>query len=110
VDRLGSLSYGERDSEEATMGVLSWILFGLVAGIIARLLTPGSGAQGCLVTIAIGIAGAAIGGWIGTQLGLGTVQGFDFRSLGLAVIGAILLLLVFRALRGPYPPYPPDGY
>jgi uncharacterized membrane protein YeaQ/YmgE (transglycosylase-associated protein family) len=48
----------------------------------------------------IGIAGAAIGGWIGTQLGWGTVQGFDLRSLALAVLGSVLLLLVLRALSG----------
>jgi len=83
------------------MGVLSWILFGLVAGILARLLTPGSDGRGCFVTIAIGIAGAALGGFIGTQLGLGTIQGFDLRSLGLAVLGSILLLIVLRALNRP---------
>lgn len=82
------------------MGVLSWLVFGLLAGLIAKWLTSGSDPKGCLVTVVIGIVGAAIGGWIGTQLGLGTITGFDLRSLALAVVGAILLLLVLRALSG----------
>lgn len=81
------------------MGILSWILFGFIAGLIARALTPGSGPRGCLITSVLGIAGAAIGGWIGTQLGLGTVEGFDVRSLFLAIIGSILLLLAFGLIQ-----------
>jgi uncharacterized membrane protein YeaQ/YmgE (transglycosylase-associated protein family) len=82
------------------MGGLSWILFGLVAGALARFFMPGDETpSGCVMTIVVGIAGAAIGGWIGTTLGLGTVQGFDLRSLGLAIIGAIVLLMVLRALQ-----------
>lgn len=80
------------------MGAFSWILFGLIAGAIARWLTPGSGPSGCIVTIVIGIAGAAIGGWIGTMLGLGTIDRFDLRSMALSVVGAIVLLLALRAL------------
>jgi uncharacterized membrane protein YeaQ/YmgE (transglycosylase-associated protein family) len=83
------------------MGVLSWIVFGLVAGLLARALTPGPNPHGCFVTIAIGIAGAAIGGWIGTQLGFGKWDGFELRSLGLAILGSIVLLLILRALQGP---------
>jgi len=83
------------------MGVLSWILFGLVAGVIAKWLMPGGNdPRGCIVTIVVGIAGAAIGGWIGTMLDLGTVEGFDLRSLALAVVGAIVLLLGLRAIQG----------
>jgi uncharacterized membrane protein YeaQ/YmgE (transglycosylase-associated protein family) len=81
------------------MGILSWIIFGLLAGLIARWLTPGAGPRGCLITSVLGIAGAAIGGWIGTQLGLGTVKGFDVRSLFLAIIGSMLLLLAYRIIR-----------
>ena len=82
------------------MGVLSWILFGLLAGVIAKWFTSGNDPQGCIVTIVIGIVGAANGGWIGTQLGLGTISGFDLRSLALAVMGSILLLLILRAISG----------
>ncbi|MGE0757968.1 MAG: GlsB/YeaQ/YmgE family stress response membrane protein [Pirellulaceae bacterium] len=86
------------------MGILSWIVFGFIAGVLARWLTPGSGPKGCLITSLLGIAGAAIGGWIGTQLGLGTVQGFDSRSLFLAVVGAMLLLLAYSQFQRSGPP------
>ena len=79
---------------------MSWIVFGLLAGLIAKWLTSGSEPKGCIVTIVIGIVGAAIGGWIGTQLGFGTVTGFDIRSLALAVMGSIVLLLILRAVSG----------
>ena len=82
------------------MGALSWIVLGFLAGLIAKWLTSGSDPKGCIVTIVIGIAGAAIGGWVGTQLGLGSVSGFDLRSLGLAVMGSIVLLLILRAVSG----------
>ncbi|GIX27917.1 GlsB/YeaQ/YmgE family stress response membrane protein [Pelomicrobium sp. G1] len=81
------------------MGILSWIVFGLVAGVVAKLLVPGKDIGGIVVTIAIGIAGALIGGFIGTQLGFGTVTGFDFRSLVIAVLGAVLLLVLVRLLK-----------
>ena len=80
------------------MGALSWIVLGLIAGLIAKWITSGSEPRGCLVTVVIGIVGAAIGGWIGTQLGLGTVSGFDLRSIALAVIGSVVLLLILGAL------------
>ena len=80
------------------MGILSWIVFGLIAGALARWLTPGHGPNGCLTTIAIGIAGSVIGGFIGTQLGFGTVNGFDIRSFIIAILGAALLLTAFRML------------
>jgi uncharacterized membrane protein YeaQ/YmgE (transglycosylase-associated protein family) len=82
------------------MGALSWIVLGLLAGLIAKWLTSGSDPKGCIVTIVIGIVGAAIGGWVGTQLGLGSVSGFDLRSLALAVMGSIVLLLILRAVSG----------
>lgn len=83
------------------MGILSWILFGLVVGVLAKLVTPGPDPRGWIVTIVIGIAGAAIGGWFGSVLGWGSVHGFDLRSLGLAVLGAVALLLVLRMLKAP---------
>ena len=82
------------------MGAFSWILFGLIAGVIAKWLTSGSEPKGCLVTIVIGIVGAAIGGWVGTQLGLGDIRGFDLRSLALAVVGSVVLLLILQAVNG----------
>jgi uncharacterized membrane protein YeaQ/YmgE (transglycosylase-associated protein family) len=82
------------------MGIISWIVFGLIAGALAKLLLPGKDPGGCLVTVLLGVVGASLGGWIGTQLGFGTVQGFDIRSFGIAILGAVILLLLYRLLRG----------
>lgn len=82
------------------MSILGWIVMGLLAGLIARAIMPGRQPGGLIVTTVIGIVGAAIGGWIGTQLKWGTVNTFDLRGLGMAVLGAIVLLLVLGALRG----------
>ncbi len=82
------------------MGIVSWIIFGLIAGAIARLLHPGRDPGGCLITVFLGIGGALVGGYIGTLLGWGRVHGFDVRSLGLAVMGALILLILFRTLFG----------
>lgn len=81
------------------MGIISWIIFGLIAGAIAKLLMPGDDPGGIFITILIGIAGALIGGFIGSALGLGTVTGFDFGSFVIAILGAILLLWAYRAMR-----------
>lgn len=81
------------------MGILSWIIFGLLAGGLAKFIMPGKDPGGCLITILLGVAGAAVGGWIGTQLGFGRVDAFDIRSLGLAILGSIFLLLIYRVIR-----------
>ena len=82
------------------MGILSWLVLGLIAGAIARWIMPGKGPKGILLTGVIGIAGAFLGGIIGTSLGLGSVHGFNAVSLFLAVVGAAVLLLIYHALRG----------
>lgn len=87
------------------MGILAWLVFGLIAGAMARFVMPGDdpgsgGIVGILVTIVIGIVGAFIGGFIGAGLGWGTATTFDLRSLALAIVGAMVFLLVLRALRG----------
>lgn len=81
------------------MGLISWIIFGLIAGAITRFLMPGREPGGCIVTILLGIGGAFVGGLIGTQLGFGNVHGFDIRSFGIAVLGALFLLFLFRILN-----------
>lgn len=81
------------------MGLLSWAIFGLIAGAIARMLVPGSGTGGLVVTIMLGGVGAVLGGFIGTQLGLGEVDGFDIRSFLIAIGGAVVLLTGYRMLR-----------
>ena len=81
------------------MGILSWIVLGLIAGVLAKLIMPGKDPGGMIITIIIGIAGAFIGGFVSSLLGFGSVTGFDFRSILVSVIGAILLLLVYRLIR-----------
>lgn len=79
------------------MGVLAWILFGLVAGAIAKFIMPGKDPGGCLGTVVIGILGALIGGFVGSELlNIGSVTGFNLRSLGIAILGAIILLVLYR--------------
>jgi uncharacterized membrane protein YeaQ/YmgE (transglycosylase-associated protein family) len=80
---------------------LYWILLGLLAGTLAKFLVPGRDPSGCIVTIVLGVVGAFIGGLIGTLLGWGRVTGgsFDLRSIALATLGAIVILLVGRLAR-----------
>ena len=78
------------------MGILSWILFGLIAGAIAKLLMPGTDPRGFIITIALGIVGAIVGGFIATALNFGTVTGFDIRSFLIAITGSLILLIGYR--------------
>ena len=82
------------------MGFLYWILLGLLVGVLAKWIMPGPDSSGLVMTIVLGVAGAIVGGWLGTRLGFGSVTGFDLRSLGIAVSGALLLLFANRKLRG----------
>ncbi|MCA9416623.1 MAG: GlsB/YeaQ/YmgE family stress response membrane protein [Candidatus Omnitrophica bacterium] len=82
------------------MGILSWIVFGLIAGALAKLIMPGKDPGGIIVTILLGIAGAIVGGFIGTAIGFGSVGGFDLRSLVVAIVGALVLLFGYRQLKG----------
>lgn len=81
------------------MGILTWVILGLVAGLLAKLVMPGKDPGGIIVTIAVGIIGAIIGGFVATQIGFGTVTGFNFRSILIAAIGAFGLLFVLRLMR-----------
>jgi uncharacterized membrane protein YeaQ/YmgE (transglycosylase-associated protein family) len=81
------------------MGVLWWIIFGLVVGVIAKLLMPGRDPGGFIVTIVLGIIGALLGGFVGNLLGVGPVSGFNLGSIALAVLGAVILLFIYRAAR-----------
>ena len=78
------------------MGILTWILLGLVAGILAKWIMPGRDPGGIIVTILIGIAGAVVGGAIASLAGLGTVTGFNLWSIIIALLGAILPLAIYR--------------
>jgi uncharacterized membrane protein YeaQ/YmgE (transglycosylase-associated protein family) len=81
------------------MGLLSWVVFGLIAGALAKFVFPGRDPGGCIITIIIGIVGALLGGFIATWLGFGGISGFDIRSFVIAILGTILLLAIYRALR-----------
>lgn len=81
------------------MGILSWAVFGLLAGAIAKWIMPGKDPGGIFVTMLLGVAGAVIGGFVGSLLGFGSVSGFDFRSFLLAVVGALLLLWAYRRMK-----------
>jgi uncharacterized membrane protein YeaQ/YmgE (transglycosylase-associated protein family) len=81
------------------MGLLAWIALGLIVGVVAKFLMPGDDPGGLIVTILIGIAGAFVGGFLGTRFGVGDVTGFDLPSLGLATGGAALLLLGWRLIK-----------
>lgn len=78
------------------MGVLSWIVFGLIAGAIAKLIMPGKDGGGFILTILLGIIGAVLGGYISTFFGFGSISGFDFRSLLIATVGALVVLFLYR--------------
>lgn len=82
------------------MGIVSWIVFGLIAGALAKWIMPGSDPGGCIVTMILGVVGAFVGGYIGTLLDLGTVSGFDIRSFFLAVLGAVIVLVLYRLATG----------
>ena len=81
--------------------VIGWIIFGAIAGAIAKLLMPGKDPGGFIVTILLGIAGALVGGWIGRALwGSTGVTGWGIGSFALAIGGAILLLIIYRMITG----------
>ena len=85
--------------------IIGWIVFGLIAGIIAKAIMPGRDPGGAIVTILLGIVGAILGGYIGRALfgyggsGAGTEPGM-IMSMVLAIIGAIVLLAAYRLIRG----------
>jgi uncharacterized membrane protein YeaQ/YmgE (transglycosylase-associated protein family) len=81
------------------MGILSWIVMGLIVGVLAKFIMPGKDPGGFIVTILIGIVGAFVGGYIGSFLGLGAVTGFNLSSILLATGGAVLLLAGYRFLK-----------
>ncbi len=81
------------------MGILSWLIFGLIAGALAKFIMPGPQGGGIILTIVLGIVGAVVGGFIGTNLlGFGEIGGFDLRSMAIAVGGALLVLVIHGML------------
>src|SRR5690349_6443007 len=94
--------YVIRPGRFRAVGIITWIVLGLIAGVIAKLIMPGRDPGGIIVTILIGIVGAVIGGFIASLLGFGTVTGLNLGSVVIAVIGAFILLAIYRlfARRG----------
>lgn len=83
------------------MGILSWILLGLIAGGIAKALMPGRDPGGCIITMLLGIAGAFVGGWIGkTLFHVRLGKFFDLRTWILAIVGSLVILIVYRLVVG----------
>jgi uncharacterized membrane protein YeaQ/YmgE (transglycosylase-associated protein family) len=78
------------------MGILLWIVFGLIAGSFARLVMPGPIAGGLPVALGLGVGGALLGGLIGTLVS-GTLAGFDVRSFLMAIIGSLTVLFSYRS-------------
>ena len=78
------------------MGIVMWILFGLVVGVIAKLLMPGRDPGGFIVTILLGIAGALVGGFVGRALGLYTEN--EGAGFFMSILGAIVLLTLYRMM------------
>ena len=82
------------------MSIILWIVFGALAGWIASLIVGTNDQQGCLLDIIVGIAGAFIGGYVFSFFGGGGVSGFNLPSLLVAIIGAVILLFIVKAIRG----------
>jgi uncharacterized membrane protein YeaQ/YmgE (transglycosylase-associated protein family) len=82
------------------MGIITWIVFGLIAGVIAKFIMPGRDGGGFILTCVLGIVGAVVGGWLATMFGIGgSVTGFNLHSFLVAVVGALVVLFVFRLVR-----------
>ncbi len=81
------------------MGIISWIVLGLIAGVLAKLIMPGKDSGGLIVTMLLGIAGAFVGGWAGSFFGLGSTGSFNVGSILTATAGALLILFVYKQIK-----------
>jgi uncharacterized membrane protein YeaQ/YmgE (transglycosylase-associated protein family) len=82
------------------LGIISWIVVGLIAGLLARFLLPGDDPGGLIVTTLVGMAGAVVGGILIGVLGGAGATGFNVWSILVATLGAVVLLFVYRLLTG----------
>ncbi|HET9613194.1 MAG TPA: GlsB/YeaQ/YmgE family stress response membrane protein [Candidatus Limnocylindrales bacterium] len=81
------------------MGIIAWIILGAIAGWITNMIMGGG--EGVILTIVLGIVGAVVGGWLaGTVLGIADVTGLNVTSIVVAVVGAIIVVAIYRALVG----------
>ena len=82
------------------MGILTWIIVGLIAGALGKLIMPGDDPGGIIVTIILGIVGAFVGGFVFNLFGGAGVTGFNLGSILVATVGAIILLAIYRMVAG----------
>ncbi|MEV7541161.1 GlsB/YeaQ/YmgE family stress response membrane protein [Streptomyces sp. NPDC089915] len=84
------------------MGIIAWIIIGLLAGLIAKALMPGKDPGGLIITTLIGIGGGLLGGWLGKVLfGVDSIDGFfDLSTWIAAIVGSVILLALYRLLTG----------
>lgn len=80
------------------MGILTWIIFGLIAGAVAKWISPGADPGGWIGSIIVGILGAFVGGYLGSMLFNLDVTGFNIQSFLIAIAGAVLLLFIYKAV------------
>jgi uncharacterized membrane protein YeaQ/YmgE (transglycosylase-associated protein family) len=92
------------------MGILAWIVLGLIAGLIARAIYPGDQPGGAIMTILLGIVGALVGGWVGSALTGVRYQELSFMGVVWAVIGALIVLFVFSLIARRRPATTRRGY
>jgi uncharacterized membrane protein YeaQ/YmgE (transglycosylase-associated protein family) len=82
------------------MGIFAWIVLGIVAGALAKLVMPGKDGGGWIVTMALGIAGAFVGGYLGSMMGLGgATDGLNMGSIATATAGALVILFVYKLVK-----------
>jgi uncharacterized membrane protein YeaQ/YmgE (transglycosylase-associated protein family) len=83
------------------MGLLAFLLLGLIAGVIAKAVLPGRQTTSWLITLVLGVVGAVLGGWLGSALlGEGLEEFFSLQTWLLAIVGAIIVFLIYGAMTG----------
>ncbi|MCU7843762.1 MAG: GlsB/YeaQ/YmgE family stress response membrane protein [Candidatus Thiodiazotropha sp. (ex Monitilora ramsayi)] len=81
------------------MGFFSWVVLGLIAGALAKWIMPGKDDGGFIITILLGVAGAFVGGYLGSLVGIGSVGDLSIVSILTATVGAFLLLFLYRQFK-----------
>jgi uncharacterized membrane protein YeaQ/YmgE (transglycosylase-associated protein family) len=99
IDAGNALDVNTRSNRGATMSIIGWIVLGLIAGFIASKLVNKAG-EGLVLDIVLGIVGAIVGGFLFAQFGAQGVTGFNLYSMFVAVIGAVVVLVIYHAVVG----------
>jgi uncharacterized membrane protein YeaQ/YmgE (transglycosylase-associated protein family) len=86
------------EKEELQMSIIGWIILGLIAGFIASKIVNSEG-SGIVLDIVLGIIGAIVGGWLLSLFGEAGITGFNLYSMFVAIIGAVVVLVVYHAIR-----------